>query len=297
MMLLWSLLVLLGEICQVPAVGKDTSITQDSGIITANVGETVTLKCTCEDESITFLSWYQQILGGKPVIISTRKRNSHATISPGYKKRFEIFRFGNRGLNHLIINNLRLADSATYYCGVLVFNATEFGKGAFLHVKSSNFTAVVHQPALEPLRAGDSVNLRCSVYARECEEEQSLYWFRHDAAAIMYPSAGQCKNLSEEGTGMKNCTLQLALNSVRSPDEGMYYCALASCGEIVFGNGTKVEILSKRFTQTAPGVLPQFGIGCFHYRTPHLGLHYVQVEKKVMHRLQRYCFSSGVFSF
>ncbi|KAK5848597.1 hypothetical protein PBY51_006196 [Eleginops maclovinus] len=26
-------------------------------------------------------------------------------------------------------------------------------------------------------------------------------------------------------------------------DTRMYYCALASCGEIVFGNGTKVEIL------------------------------------------------------
>ncbi|KAK1890373.1 Ig kappa chain V region K-25 [Dissostichus eleginoides] len=193
-MLLWIFLVLLGEICQVPAVGKNSSITQDSGIITANVGEKVTLKCNCEDKSVTFLSWYQQILGDKPVIISTRMRNSDATISPGYKERFEVFGNHNEGNNDLTIKDLRLLDSATYNCGVLVFNAIEFGKGAFLHVKASksNINAVVHQPALEPLRAGDSVNLSCSVYATECEGEQSLYWFRHGAAqpAIVYPSAG-----------------------------------------------------------------------------------------------------------
>ncbi|KAF3836874.1 hypothetical protein F7725_004338 [Dissostichus mawsoni] len=140
-------------------------------------------------------------------------------------------------------------NSTTYYCGVLVFNAIEFGKGAFLHVKASksNINAVVHQPALEPLRAGDSVNLSCSVYATECEGEQSLYWFRHGAAqpAIVYPSAGQCEHILKEGTVMRNCTLKLALKSVSSPDAGMYYCALASCGEIVFGNGTRVDILSK----------------------------------------------------
>ncbi|KAJ4949059.1 hypothetical protein JOQ06_020577 [Pogonophryne albipinna] len=205
-MLLWIFLVLLGEICQVPAVGKNSSITQDSGIITANVGEKVTLKCNCEDESVTFLSWYRQILGGKPVIISTRMRNSNATISPGYKERFGVFENRNEGNNDLTIKDLRLLDSATYYCGVLVFNAIEFGKGAFLHVKASksNINAVVHQPALEPLRAGDSVNLSCSVYATVCEGEQSLYWFRHGAAqpAIVYPSAGQCEHILKVGLAL-----------------------------------------------------------------------------------------------
>ncbi|KAF3836871.1 hypothetical protein F7725_004335 [Dissostichus mawsoni] len=223
------------SLSQVPAVGKNSSITQDSGIITANVGEKVTLKCNCEDESVTYLSWYQQILGDKPVIISTRMRNSDATISPGYKERFEVFENHNGGNNDLTIKDLRLLDSATYNCGVLVFNAIEFGKGAFLHVKASksNINAVVHQPALEPLRAGDSVNLSCSGCATECEGEQSLYWFRHGAAqpAIVYPSAGQCEIILKEGTVMRNCTLKLALKSVSSPDAGMYYCALASCGD------------------------------------------------------------------
>ncbi|XP_037615458.1 uncharacterized protein LOC119482120 [Sebastes umbrosus] len=248
MMPLCVFVVLLSQICQVPAVNKTSGITQDSGLKTAKVGETVTLKCFCGDDATTFLSWYQQSLGGKPLIISNRlKYNTQGSISPMYEERFRVLAQGGQEcINHLMIKDLRLSDSATYYCGILEFNAIEFGQGAFLHVKSqSEIHAVVHQPALEPLRPGDSVNLSCTVYSEPCAGEQSLYWFRHGAAqpAIVYHSAGQCKNLSTEEPHMRNCTSSLALKSVSPPDAGTYYCALASCGEIVFGSGTRVEIV------------------------------------------------------
>ncbi|XP_038588013.1 uncharacterized protein LOC119912858 [Micropterus salmoides] len=250
MMPLYILLLLLCKISQVPAVNKTSGITQDSGIITAKAGQNVTLRCFCRDDAVTFLSWYQQSLGSKPLIISTRmKHNPDVTIYPAYKERFQISAEGKDGANHLIITNLQILDSATYYCGILEFNAIEFGQGAFLHVKTSlsNIQAVVHQPALEPLWSGDSVNLSCTAYAEPCAGEQSLYWFRHGAGqpAVMYRSAGQCENLSSEESHMKNCTLNLAIKSVSSSDAGMYYCALASCGEIVFGNGTRVEITGR----------------------------------------------------
>ncbi|XP_042368494.1 uncharacterized protein LOC121962319 [Plectropomus leopardus] len=249
MMPLCIFLVLLIQICPVPAVGKTSGITQDSGVIEAKVGETVTLKCSCQGDSVTFLSWYQQSLGGKPLIISTRMRhNTEASISPGYQDRFKVSASGQDDINHLIIKDLRLSDSATYYCGILDFNAIEFGQGAFLHVRASpsNIQAVVHQPALEPLGLGESVNLSCTVYAEPCAGEQSLYWFRHGAAqpAVMYASGGQCENITNEGYLVKKCTLNLALKSVSSPDAGVYYCALASCGETVFGSGTKVELVA-----------------------------------------------------
>ncbi|XP_070785946.1 uncharacterized protein [Enoplosus armatus] len=247
MMPLCTFLVLLSEICQAPAVNETSGIIQNTGVITATVGETVTLKCYCQNDAVTFLSWYQQSLGGKPLVISTRmKHNTKASIYPAYKERFQVLAEGEKGINHLIIRNVSLSESATYYCGVLEFNAIEFGHGAFLHVKSSlsNTQAVVHQPALEPLWPGDSVNLSCTAYTEPCAAEQSFYWFRHGAAqpAVMYRSAGQCKDLSSQGSHMKNCTLNLPIKSVGSSDTGMYYCALASCGEIVFGNGTRVEI-------------------------------------------------------
>ncbi|XP_076581413.1 immunoglobulin kappa light chain-like isoform X2 [Chaetodon auriga] len=243
MMLLCIFLVLLGEICQVPAVDNTSSIIQDTGVKTAEVGQQVTLKCVCQGDAVTFFSWYQQTLGGKPLIISTRMRhNAEATINPPYKDRFQVKAQSQTGINHLIISNVNLLDTATYYCGILEFNTIEFGQGVFLNVKTSlsNIQTVVYQPAREAHRLGDSVNLRCTVYADKCAGEKSLYWFRHGAAqpAIMYRTVGQCMHESH----VKNCTLNLTINSMNSSDAGTYYCALASCGEIVFGNGTRLEI-------------------------------------------------------
>lgn len=226
---------------QVQTVKKTSGITQDSGIITAEVGGTVTLKCFCQNDAVTFLSWYQQRLGGKPVIISTRmKHNKEASISKAYMERFQVLT--GQSINHLKISNLQPLDSGTYYCGILEFNAIEFGRGAFLHVEASlsNIHAVVQQPALELLRPGESANLSCTVYAEKCAGEKSLYWFRHGAAqpAVMYRNVGQCTTDSRS----ENCTLNLAIKSMNASDVGMYYCALASCGEIVFGNGTRLMI-------------------------------------------------------
>ncbi|XP_071334037.1 uncharacterized protein [Trachinotus anak] len=248
MMPLCIFLLLLTEIGQVTAAVKKTlGIIQDSGVIRAKVGDTVTLQCTCQDDAVTFLSWYQQSLGGKPQIISTRmKHKDEADIYPAYKGRFQVSTRNQEGNNHLTITDLRLNDSATYFCGILEFNAIEFGEGAFLHVKTSlsNIQAVVHQTTgLEPLRPGDPLNLSCTVHAESlCAGEQSLYWFRLGAprASVMDPSAGQCTSSSHEKPDVKNCTADLELNSF---DAGMYYCVLASCGEIVFGNGTRVEIV------------------------------------------------------
>ncbi|XP_035531210.1 polymeric immunoglobulin receptor-like [Morone saxatilis] len=258
MMPLCIFLVLLSEICQVPAVDKTSGITQDSGVITAEVGQSVTLKCLCRNDAVNFFFWYQQSLGGKPLIISTwMKHSTEATISPAYERRFQVLA-EEEGINHLVITDLRLSDSATYYCGILEFNEIEFGQGAFLHVKTSlsNIHAVVHQPELETFRWGDSVNLSCTVYTEKCAGEQNLYWFRHGVAqpAIMYHNAGKCMKDSH----MENCTLNLAIKSVSSSDAGMYYCALASCGEIVFGQGTRVKIAGS--TSLCPGVLSELAV-------------------------------------
>lgn len=233
----------------VSAVNKTSGITQDSGVTTAKVGETVTLRCFCQDDAVTFLSWYQQSLGGKPLIISTRmKHKPEASIVPAYKDRFQVEAQSEGGANHLIITDVRLSDSATYYCGILEFNAIEFGQGTFLHVKTSpsNIRAVVQQPALESLQWGDSMNLSCTIYAEPCAGEQGLYWFRHGAAqpAVVYRSAGQCMNDSASHI-KRNCTLNLVIKSVSTSDAGMYYCALATRGEIVLGEGTRVEIAGR----------------------------------------------------
>ena len=57
---------------QVPADLKTSGIIQDTGVIRAKVGETVTLKCFCQYDSATFFTWYQQSLGEKPLNITAQ---------------------------------------------------------------------------------------------------------------------------------------------------------------------------------------------------------------------------------
>ncbi|XP_041634767.1 signal-regulatory protein beta-2-like [Cheilinus undulatus] len=238
-------LLLLSEICEVAALYKSSAVDQVSGVLTARVGENVSLKCSYQDDTVNYVFWYQQQLGGKPAIISRQMvLETQATISSAFRGRFEVEAKVKEGNNLLIIRNIQPSDSATYFCGILEYSAIEFGQGVFLHVTSSSSStrAVVHQPRLEPLQQGDSVNLSCTVNAEACAGEQSFYWVRHGAAqpAVMFHRAGRCVQDSE--SLRRECTSNLALRAVSSSDAGTYYCALDSCGEIVFGNGTRVQI-------------------------------------------------------
>uniref|UniRef100_A0A3Q2FED9 Ig-like domain-containing protein n=1 Tax=Cyprinodon variegatus TaxID=28743 RepID=A0A3Q2FED9_CYPVA len=240
--------LLLCNICEVFNDVKTSDIIEETGVKTAKVGQTLTLRCSCQHEAVTCFLWYKQSLGGKPCMISKRLRNSkEAIISSVYKDRFQVVSGPEEGLNDLIIKDLQPSDSGMYYCVVLEFNAIEFGQGIFLRVKaaSSNSQLPVQQSTLTPLQIGDSLNLSCSVSAEPCKGEQSLYWLRHTASqpSLMYPSAKSCIGLKNGPLHGVNCTSNLELNSVMSSDAGTYYCALASCGMVVFGEGTNVEIL------------------------------------------------------
>ncbi|AWP00828.1 putative immune-type receptor 5, partial [Scophthalmus maximus] len=245
------ILALLCEICQVPADIKKTSgITQDSGVIKAKEGTNVTLRCVCRDDAVTFFYWYQQSLGGKLEVISIRmKEKAEAEISPGYKERFGVSAQSQDSSNHLTITDLRPLDSAAYFCGTLEFNAIEFGQGAFLYVnvKGSglNIQARVHQSASETIQPGGSVNLSCTVHTGTCDGEYSVYWFKNSEEphpGLIYTHGDrddQCERKSNTQT--HSCTYNLSIRSLDLSHAGTYYCAVASCGHVLFGNGTKLD--------------------------------------------------------
>lgn len=234
---------------QVPAVTKTSVITQDSGVITAKAGGNVTLSCFCRDAHVTFLSWYQQTLGGKPQIILTMMAGTAKTeIHHKSKDKFHVFVENAKGTHfNLTITNLHLSDSATYYCGINVFDVIEFGKGAFLHVRRSlsKIHPVIHQPVSERIHPGESLSLSCTVNAEPCAEGHSFYWLIHGGSesGIIPQHTPQCEELSSAESPMQNCTFNLLMETVTPTDAGTYYCAMASCGEVVLGNGTTVDIV------------------------------------------------------
>ncbi|XP_045885620.1 uncharacterized protein LOC123957089 [Micropterus dolomieu] len=125
-------------------------------------------------------------------------------------------------------------------------------KRTFLRIKGPepDITAIIQVPPSDPVRPGDSVTLQCSVHSdsenNTCPGEHRVYWFRvgsesHPSVIYAHRNSGdECERSPEDRTPQK-CVYNFSKN-ISSSDAGTYYCAVATCGEILFGNGTKLNI-------------------------------------------------------
>ncbi|CAB1351614.1 unnamed protein product, partial [Coregonus sp. 'balchen'] len=151
-------------------------------LVTANVGETVTLHCFYKGNLARYFMWYKQTMGDNPQILSVfYKYNKNATFYHEFKGNTRFSVQSGEGMNHLKISDMQLSDSATYYCGNSYANQVEFEEGAILIVKGSGSRnmSVLQQPVSESVQPGDSVTLNCTIHTETCAGEHSVYWFRH----------------------------------------------------------------------------------------------------------------------
>ncbi|CAB1345276.1 unnamed protein product [Coregonus sp. 'balchen'] len=108
--------------------------------------------------------------------------------------------------------------------------------------------SVLQQPVSESVQLGDSVTLNCTIHTETCAGEHSVYWFKHGSGeshpGIIYTHvdrSDQCERSPEAGSPTQSCVYNLPKRNLSLSDAGTYYCAVASCGEILFGNGTKLD--------------------------------------------------------
>uniref|UniRef100_A0A3P8YYM6 Ig-like domain-containing protein n=1 Tax=Esox lucius TaxID=8010 RepID=A0A3P8YYM6_ESOLU len=217
--------------------------------MSANIGEEVTLLCFYGDEMAMHFSWYKQALGKNPKLISTiYKYDENASFYHEFKGNTRFSVQGRNGMNHLSILNVEISDSAIYYCGRAHSNVVEFGHGIMLNNKT-DILILISDSESNRISPGDSVTLNCTINTETCEGEHSVYWFRHDSGesppGIIYTNgdrSGQCMKSPESWSPTQSCVYNLPKRNLSLSDTGTYYCAVASCGEILFGNGTKLDI-------------------------------------------------------
>ncbi|XP_053271663.1 uncharacterized protein LOC128429848 [Pleuronectes platessa] len=218
---------------------------QDSVFKSVDVGDNLNLQCFYEGE-VNNLYWYKQTPGQKPRIISmTYKFSKDFTLLNEFKDNRRFTVETNDVVSHLNISDLQLSDSATYYCLQSRSYVFDFMEGVTVSVKGSgsNIQAVVHQS--ESIQPGDSVTLSCTVHTGTCDGEHSVYWVKNSEE----PQPGlihthgdrnhQCERKPDTKT--HTCVYNLSMERLNRSHAGTYYCAVAACGHIVFGDGTKLE--------------------------------------------------------
>lgn len=125
-----------------------------------------------------------------------------------------------------------------------------------------NRTFYVDQIPSASAPLGSSVQLNCSLLSKrdtpvECPSKRSVHWFRSGSEESPARTIYTYKHQTEE-QDQRKCVYSLTTTLQDVTDTGTYYCAVATCGQILFGNGTRVEISSSTALQpvcVALGVL------------------------------------------
>uniref|UniRef100_UPI0037E8CD6A uncharacterized protein n=1 Tax=Semicossyphus pulcher TaxID=241346 RepID=UPI0037E8CD6A len=221
---------------------------QDRGFISANAGSSVTLECFSKGDAVARFFWYMQSLGQKPRLMSTfYMSQKNFVFYDEWKNNPRFTLDSENGRSHLIISDLHISDSATYYCACSISITFEFAEGTLVSVKGSGFNvpALVYQSASETIQLGGSATLNCTAHTGTCDGEHIVYWFKNSEEShpgLIYTHGGrndQCER--ERNTETNTCVYNLPLRSLNRSHAGTYYCAVVSCGHILFGNGTKLD--------------------------------------------------------
>ncbi|KAJ8281793.1 hypothetical protein COCON_G00043120 [Conger conger] len=158
-----------------------------------------------------------------------------------------------KGSFNLTVSHVEPSDSATYYCTFIhLFNEISFGNGSTLMVtgpESQSRTVVLQQPESESVQPGDSVTLQCTVHTETCAGEHSVHWFRPGSGesppGIIHTHghrSDECQRSSGTVSPTQSCVYNFPKRNLSLSDAGTYYCAVATCGEILFGNETKLDV-------------------------------------------------------
>ncbi|MEQ2208986.1 hypothetical protein XENOCAPTIV_021838, partial [Xenoophorus captivus] len=174
-----------------------------------------------------------QTLGQKPKLISSFfVYGTEITFYDEFRNNSHYILITKEHTHYLTILDLKLSDSATYYCAISYKQVVNFGNGTTVSVKGSgsDIQASVHQLESETIQPGGSVTLNCTVQIGNCDEDHSVYWFRNieeSQPGLIYihgNSKDQCMRNPNVTTQM--CVHNLSIKDLNASHTGTYYCAV-----------------------------------------------------------------------
>ncbi|XP_067454422.1 uncharacterized protein [Thunnus thynnus] len=207
-------------------------------------GDNVTFHCTVSDNNK--FTWYKQSLGHMGQTVASELAGK-ITVSEQFREsRFTVAK-GDAQYS-LTIRNVTKEDEATYFCQKGASFSQTFVNGTFLAVNDNNQQKSVYvkqSPETASVQLGDALTLQCSLLSKnitentdECPGVRSVYWFRAGSGGF-HPGIIYTHRSDERVE--RSCVYSLSKTIQDSSDTGTYFCAVVTCGEILFGEGTKVD--------------------------------------------------------
>ncbi|XP_062282214.1 novel immune-type receptor 13, partial [Scomber scombrus] len=234
------------------ALIQTTEIPQQISLTVAELGDNLTLTCPIFEEEAGLFYWYKQSFGYMFQTIAMGSFGKIPLKTPFNDSRFNV----TKGNTHYFLNirNVSKEDEATYFCQAGSAYVMNFINGTHLAVKDhreqQNSFYVKQIPKSESVQSGKSMTLQCSLLSKkkenraQCPDQRNVYWFKAGSAdshpGVIYTEKTSCDEQEE-----RSCVYSLSKTIQNSSDTGTYYCAVISCGQILFGEGTKVEIGQK----------------------------------------------------
>uniref|UniRef100_A0A3Q4HPE1 Ig-like domain-containing protein n=1 Tax=Neolamprologus brichardi TaxID=32507 RepID=A0A3Q4HPE1_NEOBR len=203
-------------------------------------------------ETSSKVYWYRQSVGETLKLIVTLYRDTEPVYASALLKSRYPAKNANNFSKLTILETIQ-EDEGMYHCGTTAWGNLEWS-GTYLLVKgnterTSNYIVVQQPIDSNPVRPGDTATLQCSVLSdsenKTCPGDHNVFWFRagsnNSHPNIIYTDGNRTDQCEKRSEHQKRCFYRFSKN-VSSSDAGTYYCAVATCGEILLGNGTTVEL-------------------------------------------------------
>ncbi|XP_029957463.1 uncharacterized protein LOC115395920 [Salarias fasciatus] len=210
-----------------------------------NLGDSVTL--TCHVPRFTKMVFWCKVTAGKGLELLASLETYYSIKNFRQETDRLSVKYKDGGVSLTIHKTVR-EDVGTYYCGGTTLDAVMFGRGTFLMIQGVKMfsNTVVQKPNSLSIQSGDSVNISCCVRSLHCAANHTdVMWLKnsvHSAPEMIHSSGYETGNCQTTGSGETTCEYDYLMQDLTSDDAGTYYCVATVCGELLFGNGTVVQI-------------------------------------------------------
>ncbi|KAI4893731.1 hypothetical protein NFI96_005699, partial [Prochilodus magdalenae] len=225
-------------------------------VISAEPGQAVTLTCTfVDDSSKEVRMWFKQRLEHAVLEVASKLEDKPAVKSGQFNTpRFKTSRIPN-GIS-LSIEGVTKEDEGMYFCGAVGRRTLDFSTVTFLAVTGQIDISVLQTPVQGPVSPGEPVTLQCMVLSEIRAADLRVLWFRAAAGQsfpeIIYTHQNSSSRQCETSSSTHSSVYSFSRNILNHHHTGTYYCAVAACGRIIFGNGTAVELRPQYRSSISP---------------------------------------------